>query len=50
MKESEMKVIAKGISDVIKAPEDKAVIEKVKKSILELTKQFPLYPGLSILR
>ena len=50
MKESEMKVIAKGISDVIKAPEDKAVIEKVKKSILELTKQFPLYPGLSILK
>lgn len=50
MKESEMKVIAQGIAKVIKAPEDKAVIEKVHSDILELTKQFPLYPGMEILK
>ncbi|MCG3224757.1 MAG: serine hydroxymethyltransferase, partial [Candidatus Heimdallarchaeota archaeon] len=50
MKESEMKVIAEGISKVIKSKGDAEVSEKVRESILELTKQFPLYPGLSILK
>jgi glycine hydroxymethyltransferase len=50
MKEAEMKVIASGMARVIKAPEDKAVLGKVRKEILELTKQFPLYPGMSILK
>ncbi|MHA1400946.1 MAG: serine hydroxymethyltransferase [Candidatus Heimdallarchaeaceae archaeon] len=50
MKESEMKVIAEGLAKVIKAKGDLEVSAKVKQDILELTKQFPLYPGLSILK
>ncbi|MHA1911301.1 MAG: serine hydroxymethyltransferase [Candidatus Kariarchaeaceae archaeon] len=49
MKESEMSVIAKGIADVINSRGDLEVAKKVKSTILELTQQFPLYPGLSIL-
>ena len=49
MKESEMGVIAKGIADVILSRGDLEVAKKVKSTILELTEQFPLYPGLSIL-
>jgi glycine hydroxymethyltransferase len=50
MKESEMKVIAEGLAKVIKSKGDPSVSAEIKKSILELTKQFPLYPGLSILK
>ncbi len=50
MKESEMKVIAAGIAKVIKAKGDPEVSKKVKEEILELTKAFPLYPGLAILK
>ena len=48
MKENEMGVIADGIAKIIKN-QDQAVITKVKESILELTKKFPLYEGMSIL-
>jgi len=50
MKENEMKVIAKGIATVIDNYQDKATLEKVKADILELCKEFPLYPGLGILK
>ncbi|MHA1852331.1 MAG: serine hydroxymethyltransferase [Candidatus Heimdallarchaeaceae archaeon] len=50
MKESEMKVIAEGIAKVIKSKGDPEVSKKVKEDILELTKQFPLYEGLTILK
>jgi glycine hydroxymethyltransferase len=50
MKGSEMKVIAKGMATVIDNVDDKEKIAKVKQDILELTKQFPLYPGLGILK
>lgn len=50
MMESEMKVIAQGIAKVINSKCDSAVSTKVKADILELTKQFPLYPGMSILK
>ncbi|MHA1115022.1 MAG: serine hydroxymethyltransferase [Candidatus Heimdallarchaeaceae archaeon] len=50
MKESEMKVIAEGLAKVIKAKGDPEVSAKVKQDILELTKQFPLYPGMKILQ
>ncbi|MHA1610780.1 MAG: serine hydroxymethyltransferase [Promethearchaeota archaeon] len=50
MKESEMKVIADGIARVLKSKGDKTVSAKVREGILELTKQFPLYPGLTILK
>ncbi|MCK4844914.1 MAG: serine hydroxymethyltransferase [Candidatus Heimdallarchaeota archaeon] len=50
MKESEMTVIAEGLAKVIKSEGDPKISVMVKESILELTKQFPLYPGLSILK
>ena len=50
MKESEMTVIAEGLAKVIKSKGDPEISVMVKESILELTKQFPLYPGLSILK
>ncbi len=50
MKESEMTVIAEGLAKVIKSKGDPELSVTVKESILELTKQFPLYPGLSILK
>lgn len=50
MKESEMKVIAEGLAKVIKSKGDSEVSAQIKHDILELTKQFPLYPGLSILK
>ena len=49
-KESEMKVIAKGIATVIENINDDAKIKKVRADILELCKQFPLYPEMGILR
>ncbi len=45
-KESEMKVIAQGISNIINNLQDKNTIEKTKTEILELCKQYPLYEGL----
>jgi len=48
-KESEMKVIAKGIATVVDNYKDKKVLKKVKADILELCRKFPLYSGLDIL-
>ncbi len=50
MKESEMKEIAKGIATVIDDYENNEVLEKVKNNILELCKQFPLYPDFDVLK
>ncbi len=50
MKESEMKVIASGLARVIKSKGDLAVSAKVKEEILELTREFPVYPGLTIFK
>ncbi|MHA1708084.1 MAG: serine hydroxymethyltransferase [Candidatus Heimdallarchaeaceae archaeon] len=49
MKETEMKVIAEGLAKTIKSKGDPEVTKKIKTEILELTKQFPLYPDLTIL-
>mgnify|MGYP001618005945 CR=1 FL=1 len=49
-KESEMKVIGESVAKVIDNYTDKSVIEKAKKDILELCRDFPLYPGLEVLR
>ena len=49
-RESEMKVIGESISKVIGNYTDKNVIERVKKNILELCNEFPLYPGMEVLR
>ncbi len=43
-KEGEFKQVAKWINDVISAPENETVRQKVKGEIAELTKKFPLYP------
>jgi len=48
-KESEMKVIGKAIATVIDNYKNDSVLEKVKADILELGKQFPLYPDLGVL-
>ena len=45
-KEGEFKQIAKWINEVISAPEDKSVRQRVKGEIAELTKKYPLYPEL----
>jgi glycine hydroxymethyltransferase len=45
-KEAEFKLIAKWINDVIAAPTDENVRERVKGEIAEVTKNFPLYPEL----
>ncbi|KHO46625.1 MAG: glycine hydroxymethyltransferase [archaeon GW2011_AR3] len=50
MKESEMKVIADGISRVIAKFEDRDAITRVNEDILEMCKKFELYPGLDILK
>ena len=49
MKESDMGVIADGISRVIKNYEDSEVVDKINRQILDLCGKFPLYPGLDIL-
>jgi len=49
-KESEMKVIGESIAKVIDNLNSDEAIKKVKKDILELCKQFPLYPGFDILK
>ena len=49
-KESEMEVIGESIAKVIDNYTDKKVIERVKKNILELCREFPLYPGMEVLR
>lgn len=48
MKESEMKEIGRMIANVIKNIDNTQVVEKTKQDVLALTKNFPLYTGLSI--
>ena len=45
-----MKEIAKGIATVINNYKDKKALNKVKKDIFELCKQFPLYPDFDVLK
>jgi glycine hydroxymethyltransferase len=49
MKEGEMKVIAQCVAKVIDGYQDKAVLEKVKQEIMELVKDFPIYPDFGVL-
>ncbi|MFH0986892.1 MAG: serine hydroxymethyltransferase [Candidatus Micrarchaeota archaeon] len=48
MKESEMKMIGEMICRVLSSPNDGSVREKVKQDVLELCRQFPLYPNLTL--
>lgn len=49
MKQSEMKVIGETIAKVIDNFEDKKIVEKARQDVLELCKEFPLYPEMGIL-
>ena len=49
MKEDEMKVIAQCISRVIYNYKDDTVLEKVRLEIVELVKDFPIYPDFGVL-
>lgn len=43
MRESEMKIIAAWISQVLKNPEDSSLKNKIKSEVSELCKKFPIY-------
>jgi len=47
MKEDEMFQIASLIDQTLKAPEDDVNLEEVRQEVAELTRKFPIYPGLS---
>jgi glycine hydroxymethyltransferase len=49
MKEEEMGVIARCVTKVIDNYKDKAVLEQVRQEILELVKDFPIYPDFGVL-
>jgi glycine hydroxymethyltransferase len=49
MKEDEMRVIAQCVAKVIDGYQDKAVLEKVKQEIMEMVKDFPIYPDFGVL-
>ena len=49
-KESEMKELGEGIAKVIHNHQDAQVIAAVKKDVIELCRQFPLYPNLTVLK
>ncbi|MCX7877101.1 MAG: serine hydroxymethyltransferase [Ignavibacteria bacterium] len=46
MKEKEMETVADMINEIISAPEDEEVKEKVRKKIEDITSEYPLYPEL----
>ncbi len=49
MKEDDMRAIARCVARVIDDYKDKAVLEKVKQDIIELAKEYPIYPNLGVL-
>lgn len=49
MKEKEMKIIAEWIDEAITNWQNENALADLKNRVLELTKKFPLYPGLSAL-
>jgi glycine hydroxymethyltransferase len=43
MRESEMEEIGRLIAEVLRAPSDASVIARVRQSVLQMTRRFPLY-------
>jgi glycine hydroxymethyltransferase len=43
MKEPEMRQVGKWIADALHNRTDKAALEKIRRQVLELAEQFPLY-------
>ncbi len=48
MKQAEMKKVAEYINRAIVHRDDKIELEKIRKGVLELTRQFPIYEGLMV--
>ena len=48
MKEKEMEVIGKIITKVLKDIKSEEVLTELKNTVAELTKEFPVYPGMSV--
>ncbi|MFH0856823.1 MAG: serine hydroxymethyltransferase [bacterium] len=46
MKEEEMKIIGKMISDILKDVNNEELILRIKNEVLEMTEKFPIYEGL----
>jgi glycine hydroxymethyltransferase len=44
MKEPEMAAIARAIADVLQHIDDKSILQKVRESVRDLCRRFPLYP------
>jgi glycine hydroxymethyltransferase len=49
MKEEEMKMVGEMIVKIIKNINDENIKKEVKNKVKELTKKFPIYPGLTVL-
>ena len=49
MKEDEMKFIAQRIAKVIDNYKDKLLLERIRKEIMEMVRDFPIYPDFTIL-
>ena len=47
--EKDMTVLAKLIAEVLRAPEDAAVLERVRTSVREIAAARPIYPGYTVL-
>jgi glycine/serine hydroxymethyltransferase len=47
MKEIHMRKIAQLINEAIEASDSPKKIEEIRRSVLELTRRFPLYPELA---
>lgn len=49
MKEDEMKFIAQRIAKVVDNYKDKLLLERIRKEIMEMVRDFPIYPDFTIL-
>jgi glycine/serine hydroxymethyltransferase len=49
MKEDEMRFIAQRIAKVIDNYKDKPLLERIRKEIMEMVRDFPIYPDFTIL-
>ena len=49
MKEDEMKFIAQCIAKVVDNYKDKLLLERIRKEIMEMVRDFPIYPDFTIL-
>ena len=48
MKEEQMAIVGKIIAKVLKNIDSEAVLKELKETVAQLTKEFPVYPGMTI--